>query len=99
MIGFTKLALVAAVGTLSAALIAGDAQALMYQWRSASNGAAQLSGTPPAWYRAEYGGPRVRVFGSGNLVDDTVIELPRGEREDCVRRRFVSLNSASAPLR
>jgi len=53
----------------------------MYQWVSQSTGAAQLAGEPPSWYRAEQGGPRVRVFENGNLVDDTAIALPRSQRE------------------
>ena len=82
VIGICKLVFVTLIGTLGAVLIAGDAQARMYQWRTAATNAAQLSGTPPAWYRSEYGGPRVRVFDSGNLVDDTAIELPSDQRKE-----------------
>lgn len=82
MIRISKLVFATLIGTLGGVLIAADAQARMYQWRAATTDAAQLSGTPPAWYRSEYGGPRVRVFDSGNLVDDTAIELPPDQRKE-----------------
>jgi hypothetical protein len=82
--------LVSAVSVVmtSVALTVGTAQARMYQWQSASTGSAQLSGEPPAWYRSEQGGPRVRVFENGNLIDDTVIALPRGQREKLREEAF-----------
>ena len=88
MIGIRKLLLLAVVGTVSGALVCVAAQARMYQWQSASTGASQLSGEPPSWYRSERGGPRVRVFDSGNLVDDTTIKLPRAQREDLRAEAF-----------
>ncbi len=59
-----------------------SAQARMYQWLNPTNQKIQLSGIPPAWYRSETGGPRVRVFEQGNLIDDTKIVLPPTQRED-----------------
>ena len=50
-----------------------SAQARMYQWVNPNNQQIQLSGIPPAWYRSDNGGPRVRVFELGNLIDDTSI--------------------------
>ena len=70
------------LATLCALLLASClVNARMYQWTSQSTGTAQFSGEPPSWYRAEQGGPRVRVFDNGNLVDDTAIMLPRAQRE------------------
>lgn len=59
-----------------------SAHARMYQWVSSSSSVPQLSGEPPPWYRSEHGGPRVRVFENGNLVDDTAIALPPAQREE-----------------
>jgi hypothetical protein len=86
--GIRKLALMAMVGTTCAALMSVSAQARMYQWKSAATGAAQLSGEPPAWYRSDRGGPRVRVFDSGNLVDDTAIKLPRNQSDELRAEAF-----------
>ena len=52
-----------------------DAVARMYQWQDTANGAVQLSGEPPSWYRSGRDGPRVLVFERGFLVDDTNIEV------------------------
>lgn len=57
-------------------------EARMYQWVNPGTRSPQLSGTPPSWYRSEQGGPRVRVYDSGNLVDDTAIALPRAQAQD-----------------
>ena len=48
----------------------------MYEWQNPATGTVELSGKPPAWYRGNLGGPRVRVFDDGVLVDDTIIDLP-----------------------
>lgn len=56
------------------------AAARMYQWRSPATGTTQLSGTPPAWYRAVEGGPRVYVFDANRLVDDTGIAVSDEQR-------------------
>jgi hypothetical protein len=64
------------------------ADARMYQWVSQASGSQQLSGQPPPWYRSAQGGPRVRVFDNGNLVDDTAIELPRNQREELREAAF-----------
>lgn len=88
MTGIRKLLFLAVIGTVGGTLVSVAAQARMYQWQSAATGASQLSGEPPSWYRAERGGPRVRVFDSGNLVDDTAIKLPRAQREDLRAEAF-----------
>jgi hypothetical protein len=85
---FRKFVFIAFVGSVSGALMAGAAQARMYQWQHASTGASQLSGEPPSWYRSGRGGPRVRVFDGGNLVDDTAISLPNAQREDLREEAF-----------
>ncbi|MBI2802673.1 MAG: hypothetical protein HYX63_20740 [Gammaproteobacteria bacterium] len=43
----------------------------LYQWRDPTTGTLQLAGRPPAWYRGEQPGPRVRVYQAGRLLDDT----------------------------
>lgn len=78
----------AMMGTTCVALMSASAEARMYQWKSAATGAAQLAGEPPAWYRSERGGPRVRVFDSGNLVDDTAIKLPRNQSDELRAEAF-----------
>jgi len=52
-------------------LVTTSASARMYQWVDPRSGTAQLSGSPPAWYRGTQAGPRVFVFENGRLVDDT----------------------------
>ena len=54
-------------------VFAASASARMYVWVSPQSGSVEMSGTPPAWYRGELGGPRVQVFDNGNLLDDTAI--------------------------
>lgn len=49
--------------------------ARIYQWQDPRSQSMQLSGVPPAWYRSLEGGPRVRVYENGRLVDDTYIQL------------------------
>lgn len=56
-------------------LIATPAAARMYQWQDPQSKSVQFSGIPPAWYRSPEGGPRVRVYDGGKLVDDTSIRL------------------------
>ena len=70
------------------AVAASPAAARMYQWVSPATGRVQLSGEPPAWYRAARDGPRVWVFENGSLVDDTAIALPRGQREELREAAF-----------
>ncbi len=70
------------------AVAASPAAARMYQWVSPATGRMQLSGEPPAWYRAARDGPRVWVFENGSLVDDTAIALPRGQREELREAAF-----------
>lgn len=57
------------------------ASARMYQWVNPASGRIELSGTPPAWYRTESGGPRVQVFENGQMVDDTAIALSASQSE------------------
>lgn len=70
------------IAWLLIALAPASVSARMYQWVSPASATPQLSGEPPPWYRSDYGGPRVRVFENGNLVDDTSIELPAVQREE-----------------
>lgn len=56
-------------------LLSTAASARMYQWQDPHSKSVQFSGVPPAWYRSLEGGPRVRVYEGGRLVDDTEIEL------------------------
>ena len=56
-------------------MFAGVAEARMYQWNNPQTGPVQLSGTPPTWYRGSVGGPRVLVYESGVLVDDTSLKV------------------------
>jgi hypothetical protein len=56
-------------------LVSTAAGARMYQWQDPASKSVQFSGVPPAWYRSPEGGPRVRVYDGGKLVDDTYIQL------------------------
>lgn len=56
-------------------LVSTTAGARMYQWQDPHTRSVQFSGVPPAWYRSPGGGPRVRVYDGGKLVDDTSIPL------------------------
>ena len=56
-------------------LFATSAGARMYQWQDPVTKSVQFSGVPPAWYRSPEGGPRVRVYDGGTLIDDTYIRL------------------------
>ena len=71
-------------------LFAGSIEARMYQWVDPVTGSVQMSGTPPSWYRSAWGGPRVRVFENGRVVDDTAIALGEDEggalREEAFRQ-------------
>jgi len=69
-------------GMLAASVVAlglgvtGFAEARMYQWTSPQTGLAQLSGSPPSWYRSGAPGqPRVLVYENGTLVDDTSLQV------------------------
>lgn len=65
-----------------ALLAVQPAAARMYQWTDPETGTTYLSGTPPTWYRAEGGsGPRVLVFDSGKLVDDTDRAASQDEKD------------------
>ena len=56
-------------------LVSSAAGARMYQWQDPNSRSVQFAGVPPAWYRSPEGGPRVRVYDGGKLVDDTYIPL------------------------
>ncbi len=57
------------------------AAARMYQWQDPDSKSIQFSGVPPAWYRGPDGGPRVRVYEGGKLIDDTYVRLsPEDDR-------------------
>lgn len=56
------------------------ADARMYQWANPHSGTVQLSGTPPAWYRAATSGPRTLVFEDGQLIDDTGVGVSEPHR-------------------
>ena len=62
-------------------LLAGLADARMYQWVDPAIRSVQMSGTPPSWYRSSWAGPRVRVFENGRIIDDTAITLSEEENE------------------
>ena len=80
-------------------LAALPVHARMYQWVNPHTGSTQLSGTPPSWYRGSAGGPRVRVFDNGNLIDDTAIALPRAQAEELRDAAFAELEQRQAALR
>ncbi len=62
-------------------LMSTAASARMYQWLDPHSKSMQFSGVPPAWYRGLQGGPRVRVYEGGKLIDDTTIPLlPEDDR-------------------
>ena len=56
-------------------VVSTAAGARMYQWQDPDSRSVQFAGMPPAWYRSPEGGPRVRVYDGGKLVDDTYIPL------------------------
>lgn len=64
------------------------AAARMYQWRDATTGTPQLSGSPPAWYRGNERGPRVYVFDNNQLIDDTGIAVSAAHSEALRARAF-----------
>jgi hypothetical protein len=63
------------------ALVSGPGWARVYQWVDPDSGNVYLSGSPPAWYRAGAAGPRVFVYESGELVDDTARSITREEAQ------------------
>jgi len=52
-----------------------SAEARLYQWTNPTTGLAQMSGTPPSWYRRNSDAPRVLVYEDGALVDDTALRV------------------------
>ena len=79
---------------VSLLLIACPATARMYQWVNPASGRTQMSGNPPAWYRADTAGnpdrraPRVMVFENGQLIDDTAIAVSEERRQQLREQAF-----------
>ena len=67
---------------LAGLLLAGGAQARLYQWVNPDSGYTQLSGKPPSWYRSAQPGPRVFVFENGQLLDDTDVAVNAAQRQE-----------------
>ncbi len=78
------------------AILTAPAVARMYQWTQPETGTVQMSGHPPAWYRAAAGGPRVLVFDNGELVDDTAITVPDAQRLVLRETAFAALGEEPA---
>jgi hypothetical protein len=83
----------ALVGLVVAMALGTSAQARMYQWTNPSTGTVQMSGEPPPWYRIRDDGPRVLVFESGFLVDDTSIAVSTGRRDTLRKSAFAELET------
>jgi hypothetical protein len=75
---------------ISLLLVSTAAGARMYQWQDPHTKSVQFSGVPPAWYRSSGGGPRVRVYDGGKLVDDTSIRL---SEEDSASMREIAFRA------
>ena len=90
-----KFTIALALALALVAILTGPAAARMYQWTQPDTGRVQLSGTPPAWYRAAEPGPRVFVFDDGLLIDDTAIPVSESQR---VLLREEALGAAAAEL-
>ncbi|MBI4695031.1 MAG: hypothetical protein HY749_13505 [Gammaproteobacteria bacterium] len=82
-----KYAITASAG-LALVLASAAATADLYQWTDPATRVRQLSGRPPAWYRGEAPGPRVRVFAHGQLMDDTAIAVSTDEAATLRARAF-----------
>lgn len=67
------------------------AGARMYEWQDPLSKSVQFSGQPPAWYRSPEGGPRVRVYDGGKLVDDTGIRLSLEDNRSMREQAFRAL--------
>jgi len=65
----------------------------MYQWVDPDTGTPYLSGSPPAWYRSQEGGPRVQVYDDGKLVDDTEWRADKA-REAALRKQALAAEQA-----
>ncbi|MCI0590584.1 MAG: nitroreductase family deazaflavin-dependent oxidoreductase, partial [Gammaproteobacteria bacterium] len=63
--------------------------ARMYQWQDPNTETTQLSGRPPSWYRSAQAGPRVFVFESGRIIDDTAVVVPV-EQRDALRQQALT---------
>lgn len=72
-------------------LVSTAAAARMYEWTNPRSGSVQYAGVPPAWYRSPEGGPRVRVYEGGALIDDTAIELSEDENREMRDSAFAAL--------
>lgn len=74
---------------ISLLLTSGHVYARMYQWSDPDTGTTQFSGKPPAWYRGTTGGPRVFVFESGRLIDDTAVDVSDDIRQQMRQQAFI----------
>ena len=74
-------------------ILTATAEARMYQWSDPATGTVQLSGTPPAWYRAAAPAPRTFVFDDGQLVDDTAIPVSELQRRALREQAFGAADS------
>ena len=74
-------------------LMSTAAGARMYQWQDPNSKSMQFSGVPPAWYRGFGGGPRVRVYDGGKLIDDTYIQLSAEDDKTMRDMAFRALES------
>lgn len=72
-------------------LVSTAAGARMYQWQDPASKSVQFSGVPPVWYRSPEGGPRVRVYDGGKLVDDTYIQLSEEDSREMRELAFRTL--------
>ncbi len=79
-------------------LMTQPAEARMYQWINPDSGSTQLSGKPPSWYRSGQSGPRVFVFDSGQLIDDTDVVVNDAQRQDLRWRAFSLVNEEKQAL-
>ncbi|MFT4583071.1 MAG: Xaa-Pro aminopeptidase [Gammaproteobacteria bacterium] len=68
----------------------------MYQWLSHASGTVQLSGDAPAWYRSTTPGPRVFVFDSGQLIDDTAVPVSEEYRQVLQTQAFGTADALDA---
>ena len=89
---YKTLSIIAILSTLGFTVAA---EARMYQWVDQESGTTQLSGKPPSWYRSGQPGPRIFVFESGQLVDDTGIRVSDEQRELLRQRSYQIANDES----
>lgn len=77
---------------------AHGAESRLYQWTNPVSGTTQMSGKAPAWYRSHNApGPRVFVFESGKLIDDTSIAVSEEQRAELRASAFGVAEAEVAP--